>query len=271
MVDTCDGKNTLHATAMGTYQHKSANPTIVLPIAKESLIQLNGEPLPKVPSTVIPLVSTHIKGSPKPQPSPQYKDYKIGRGFVMIGKAETNEIAWLLARSLSRTTTMVTPIESVQTDAPQVERQSTTQNIPVWGAYSAVSRENLARPIDQAYAWPIINAPAHECDTLVTALSELRNVSLAADPHHKPIITLDMDLYKRALKMECLVDRYKDMWILAPGAFHISLCNLRCLGRTVDGSSGLEDIWVAAEVYSSVTVSQILNGKHYRGPLRPMR
>ena len=39
-------------------------------------------------------------------------------------------------------------------------------------------------------------------------------------------------------------------------------CALRCLGRTIEGS-GLDDAWQEADMYSSVTVSQILNGNHY--------
>ena len=39
-------------------------------------------------------------------------------------------------------------------------------------------------------------------------------------------------------------------------------CALRCLGRTIEGS-GLDGAWQEADLYSSVTVSQILNGNHY--------
>ena len=48
------------------------------------------------------------------------------------------------------------------------------------------------------------------------------------------IITLDMDLYKRALQLEYIRDKYKDKWLLLPGAFHISLCAIRCLGKTIE-------------------------------------
>ena len=75
-------------------------------------------------------------------------------------------------------------------------------------------------------------------------------------------MTLDMDLYKQVFKLEYLDDQYRHKWIFSPGAFHIILCVLRCLGRTVEGS-GLDEAWQEANLYSSVTVSQIINGNHY--------
>lgn len=71
-----------------------------------------------------------------------------------------------------------------------------------------------------------------------------------------------MDLYKRVLKLEHLNPQFKDKWVVCPGAFHTSLCALRCLGRTIEGS-GIDEAWVEADMYSSVTVNQIINGNHY--------
>ena len=51
-------------------------------------------------------------------------------------------------------------------------------------------------------------------------------------------------------------------WILSPGQFHISLCALRCLGRTVEGS-GLEELSVESGMYGTAVVSRILSGNHY--------
>ena len=76
-------------------------------------------------------------------------------------------------------------------------------------------------------------------------------------------VWLDMDLYKRVIKLPYLhPELYKDKWIESPGQFHIVLCALRCLGQTVEGS-GLDNAWVDADIYSNVTVMQILNGKHH--------
>ena len=76
-------------------------------------------------------------------------------------------------------------------------------------------------------------------------------------------VRLDMDLYKRVLKLTCLYPQlYEDKWIASPGQFDIVLCVLRCLDQTVDGS-GLDNAWVEADIYSNVTVMQIINGSHH--------
>jgi hypothetical protein len=76
------------------------------------------------------------------------------------------------------------------------------------------------------------------------------------------MVTFDMDLYKRALKLEYLDDRYLDKWWLLPGAFHISLCAIRCLGKTVE-NSGIDEAWLKSGLYSGVVVNHIINGNHY--------
>ena len=67
---------------------------------------------------------------------------------------------------------------------------------------------------------------------------------------------------QKVVKLEYLDPQFSDKWIFAPGGFHIMLCILHCLGRTIEGS-GIDDAWQEAEVYSSVTTNQIINGNHY--------
>lgn len=77
----------------------------------------------------------------------------------------------------------------------------------------------------------------------------------------KPIMTLDGDLYDRAVKLK----HYKDNWCIKLGALHITIAALKCLGKYIEGS-GLDSAWETAGVYGSATVRQILDGRHiYRG------
>ena len=78
---------------------------------------------------------------------------------------------------------------------------------------------------------------------------------------HKVLVTLDMDLYKKAIKLEYLNEIYSEKWMLSPGGFHIIICALRCLGRIVE-YSGIDEA-LTRTLYSSITVTQIINGKHY--------
>jgi len=98
--------------------------------------------------------------------------------------------------------------------------------------------------------WPgdeVINAASHEWSTLTTALHQLQKLNeLVNEDISTPIcVWLDMDLYKRALKLPYLDEQYRNKWILDPGQFNTVLCALRCLGQTVD-SSGLDEAWAEA-------------------------
>jgi hypothetical protein len=143
-----------------------------------------------------------------------------------------------------------------------VSSMETNQRIPVWSAYNSISTQQTSLTIDKSYSLPIINAPAHEWPTLVTTLDQLSRLNDLVSGGDKLVVTFDMDLYKRVLRLEHLDSRYKDKLMVCPGAFHTSLCALRCLGRTIEGS-GIDDAWLEADMYSSVTVNQIINGNHY--------
>ena len=73
--------------------------------------------------------------------------------------------------------------------------------------------------------------------------------------------TFDMNLYKRALKLEYLDKKYEGKWWLLPGAFHVSLCDVRCIGKTVE-HSGIDEAWIQSGLYSDVVSTQIINGSH---------
>ena len=91
---------------------------------------------------------------------------------------------------------------------------------------------------------------------IFTTLNQLSMVNrLVSKEDGKLIVTFDMDLYKRVLKLEYLDSQYKDKWVVCPGFFHKSLCALRCLGKTIEGS-GSDEEWVEAEMYSTVTVDE---------------
>ena len=72
-----------------------------------------------------------------------------------------------------------------------------------------------------------------------------RHKDVSAVCHH-------FHLYKRALKLEFLSKCYEGKWWLLPGAFHISLCAIRCLGKTI-AHSGLDEAGVASGLHSQVT------------------
>ena len=117
--------------------------------------------------------------------------------------------------------------------------------IPVWRAYNSLntSRDLNKSISDKGHALPIINSSASDWKTLVTVLENLYDLNKIACPDSgKAKVTFDMDLYKRALKLEHIdPQHYGGKWWLAPGPFHTSKCAVRCLGKTIE-KSGINDL-----------------------------
>lgn len=90
-VDTCDGRNSFHATAMAVYQQEpSMNGT------QEELTEYANPTQSKaarswedVPKTVILLIPSSITDTRKPHTSPQYPNFKLGTN-------EEDDLAWLV-------------------------------------------------------------------------------------------------------------------------------------------------------------------------------
>ena len=97
---------------------------------------------------------------------------------------------------------------------------------------------------DLQHSMSIINAPAHKWPTLLTALENLYQLNRKTypDKNGKVMVTLDMDLYKHALKLEYLDHTqinggfYRD---LSTQAFVLS----DALRKTVE-HSGLDEAWI---------------------------
>ena len=77
----------------------------------------------------------------------------------------------------------------------------------------------------------------------------------------RPVITLDGDLYDRAVRLK----DYKSQWCIRLGRLHTTMAALKCLGKYVEGS-GIDIAWQESDLYGPATVRQILDGRHvYRG------
>lgn len=291
-VDTPDGKGSFHGMALGIYQSSGHGETVVTPLNIGN-IGLTSEGLKDVPPSCINLVTCSIDGSPKPRTSPHYDNYKIGVYDKVFATSQMNDFVWMLVRFFNREpfasssnvseastesfprsdekARSVQSSQSEETEENLSDRLEGKQRIHLWSAYNSLVHLPTSADgeplVDKAYALPIINAPAHDWSTLLTGLDQLTKLnSIVSGPDRKVVVTLDMDLYKRTLKIEYLDPKYKNKWILCPGAFHTVVCALRCLGRTVEGS-GLDQAWQEADLYSGVTVTQIINGNHHNRAL----
>ena len=107
-------------------------------------------------------------------------------------------------------------------------------NIPTWCAHhSLITR--LARQT-RVRTPPLIAAPAHQWQTLLTVLLLAQRITAKViGPDRKTVVSLDMSLYKTAKQLQMAQDDM-DHLILCPGELHIVMAQyvpLEPTSRTV--------------------------------------
>ena len=267
-VDTPDGKNSFHALSASLFQRTSEpdkENVYVVDRLKLNSKEKGSISLKDVPKTAVELETCTLIGNPKPPGSPHFPNFIPFSHELPTQIAHKNDMVWLIARYYNRC--MLTGTAELEHDIDNSTESPLKQNVSVWAAYNSQLMSNKTQSVHKAHALPLINAPPHEWTTLVTSLVHLHNINVASTSSEDQLpvcVWLDMNLYKRVRKIPFLQpDIYQGLWIESPGQFHISLCALRCLGNIVEGS-GLDTALTEANIYSNVTIMQILNGKHYK-------
>ena len=107
-----------------------------------------------------------------------------------------------------------------------------------------------------------MKTPPTNYGTLYTGLMLAQGISAEIfGPGRNTLITLDMDLYCRALKLQYSVRN--TYWILRPGGLHIAFAELHVLWKTIDGS-GLDICTIECGTYTSAALWGIYRGKAYK-------
>ena len=80
-------------------------------------------------------------------------------------------------------------------------------------------------------------------------------------PERRTLITLDLDLYSRALQIQHSVGNRN--WILRAGVLHIAFAALHALEKTIEGS-GIDTCAIESGSYTSAALRGIYGGKAYK-------
>ena len=259
--DTPDGKHALHGTVMTVFQQQVSSAAGSLQASLNITGKSTQKALQHIPYSITELVKCPIKGSLKPLTSSKYEEFKPEENASAIKSTQNQDVAWLVSGYLHRTQQrdQSTDCDLTQTDS----HTGPTEHFPTWSGYNSSVCED-SRSLTKVYTLPLISAPAHEWQTLLTVLKQAQHITAeVVRPNRKTVITLDMDLYMRAIKIPSLHPEYGGKWILRIGEFHTVLCVLRTIGLAIE-NSGLDDTWVEAGLYSPATTRQILEGKHMK-------
>ena len=122
----------------------------------------------------LPKSLTELLECPEPSkkpPTPLHPSFGLFAEHEIPITVNQDDFAWLLARTLTRE-------ESSCNETSDDESQSVVHQkarVPVWSAYHSLVNEAI--PVTRVGAPPLIAAPAHEWNTLLTVLMNAQMIS----------------------------------------------------------------------------------------------
>lgn len=237
--ETLDGKGTFHVTQMVAFQTGPGVPTSV-----EGTRIGRSKSLKKVPPE-FHQIHTVIQHSQAVQPI-------LPRGITaenLLAPAgvsknhESKDLAWILSRL----------------------QQAEDQHVPAWTGFNQTI-SNLSKPLTTVAVMPILPAPAHEMDTIMTVLLRCKQISKKLG-QPCTVVTFDEALYCKAKELVWSHPEQLDSVIVRLGGFHTAMNYLHAIGTHMQGS-GLGDVWVESGVYTECTSVKILQGKSWNRAVR---
>ena len=226
--DTADGKSDLHGTAQIVHQQSSANVVSgKLQIDRNQNRSLNYDPFPA------------IQVCPKPKPKPKNEIYSQ---FTPKNKDTDLHRIWHCIWFLTNT----------------LKPENSTNVTPTWAGYNSLITNVL--PVTIYYGLSLYPAPPTDWSNFYTALKLCQNISTATYPGGKTIISLDLQLYSKAIQLQSR-DEINRNFVFHPGELHIVFAFLYATGKYIQ-DSGINQTFIAAGLYGPATLNQILRGKH---------
>ncbi|PIK40695.1 hypothetical protein BSL78_22450 [Apostichopus japonicus] len=235
--ETLDGKNTFHATQMAVWQRGPSNDVRLNDITRSSTSSQTLK-VPDAMDTLIP-VSKPVQKTETVLPECCEQDIVL----------EQSECATRCAR------------EAFATDLTfNILRQRGTVTSS-WTVFNE-KISSQSQPMTSVGYMPIIQAPAHEYDTLNTVVRRCFQVSAHAGQEFT-VLTVDQALYCKLMELKWAhPEEYKNL-IPRLGGLHISMNFLNVIGTHMEGS-GLAEVWIEAGIFGQNTAQQAMNGKSYK-------
>ena len=237
--ETLDGKGTFHVTQMAAFQRGPKK----VHEAQDTIINRERS-LKDIPHD---MTTTTPVALPPKRISPQFKEPVKPEWYShseeMTKQYQKKDLTWVCSRSIS----------------------NDDQKVPSWTAFNQeVTNHSPAQSV--VGYMPIIPAPAHEMDTLMTVLLRCKQVTESLG-QTVTVVTLDQALFCRARELLWLCPEMLDKVVVRLGGFHISMNYLGVLGQHF-AHSGLSDAWISSGVYGKATTEQILKGKSWNRAVR---
>ena len=163
---------------------------------------------------------------------------------------QLKDFAWLFGRNLTRTPAEERAVETGTDENRLLDQQVAnlaSTPVPVWSGYNSLIHDKM--PLTQVSSPPLVAAPAHEWNTLLTILMQAQAITTkVVGPERKTVISLDMGLYQPAKKLQMARNDLQHL-ILRPGELHIVMAQLRTIGAFIETA---ELIFVGSNLKSTV-------------------
>ena len=191
--DTPSGKNTLHGTAMAMFQNitesTSADEMVLIrPADKNGKLQK---------------IDTTIKQFKPKVDNPKYK-IPINLDSASDETNALKDFTWILGTL----------------DLSGMEKK--VDGCGTWGAFNSFISSKLPPKTRVAVIPPMLRLPPSDDNVLYTALMKIQDVSKQVNGTTKrTVVTLDMQLYDKAMKFYCSSPEIRRMFLFRPGELHI--------------------------------------------------
>ena len=233
---TLDAKNTFHATQMAAW-HWGPPPEPVLDTLKPS--KDRKLTVPEAMDTLMPAQA--IEGKAKPVFSKDIdKTWYTDKDVISAKKANATDLAYQIRR----------------------------QQADVKASWTAFNQTLIADDLEMTTVgyMPIIQAPAHEIDTLNTAVNRCMYISAQLGQEYT-VITVDQALYPKLMELKWTIPQYREKLIPRLGGLHTSMAFLNVIGQHMQ-CSGLAEAWVESGLLGPVAVEKAMAGKSYSKGMR---
>lgn len=146
-----------------------------------------------------------------------------------------------------------------------VQQQPEVQTVPGWSGFNQLLSKSDDQPTIVG-PLPIVNAPAHEFETLWTVILKCQTMTHLRHGRYS-VITLDEALYCKAKMLQwSKTAECKDLIIML-GGFHAQMTFSKVIGKYME-SSGLSYIWEESGVFGQSTAENVLKGKVWNRVIR---
>ena len=146
----------------------------------------------------------------------------------LLHQSERTDLLWMLYYTalLYKTSKERNAHECDDTLSPSVEKEH-----PVtWAGFHSLCNETKHQTNTGVVA-PILRTSPTSSETLFTALKLAMNINaVVVGPNRKTVITLDLDLYERAVKIRNS-EKMNDNIVLRMGELHVVFAMLKALGQ----------------------------------------